>query len=127
MLCVPFCLLWHVGFVVLFCLQSLILVFNMGDGPAQYIFLKQLPVYKRFTTSSFTYALGRALTYIVTSFGIVYLTEYFNHWGLLIITMPIGVLFLMSITYFDGLQSSKEVREESKLTPSDSNVYLASS
>lgn len=113
MLCVPFCLLNQVGAIWLFWLQASILVFNMGDGPAQYVFLKNLPIYKRFTTSSFAYALGRAITYIVTSFGIVYLTQWFSHWGLLFITMPMGMLFLLSISYFNRLQNTLNNEKDS--------------
>ena len=42
---------WHIFF-----LQFLILVFTLHDFPGEYIFLKRLPVYRRFTASGFIYA-----------------------------------------------------------------------
>lgn len=89
--------------VHIFILQALILLFSLNDFPSQYIFMKQFPAYKRFTASSFSYALGRALTYVVTSFAIVYLTEWFNHGGLLLITIPTCLAFLKAISYYEKL------------------------
>ncbi len=88
----------------IFILQALILTLSLNDFPAQYIFIKRLPVYRRFTASSLIYASSRALTYIITSFGIVYLTKWFHHWGLLFITIPICLVFLRSIAYFQRLE-----------------------
>lgn len=94
----------QLGILSLFFLQSFMLIFNIGEGPAQYVFIKHIPVYRRFIASSFIYALGRALTYIVTSFGIVYLVEWFSFWGTLFITLPSCASFLMSTRYFEKLE-----------------------
>ena len=91
----------------IFVLQALILVLCLNDFPAQYIFIKQMPVHRRFTASGFIYASSRALTYIITSFGIVYLTEIFGHWGLLFITIPLCTSYLLSINYFEKLENQK--------------------
>jgi len=99
----------------IFLLQVLILVFSLNDFPAQYIFIKSLSIHRRFTASSLIYASSRASTYIFTSFGVVYLTECFGHWGLLVITIPLCVLFLMSIRHFEkleGLRPDKSLRNK---------------
>lgn len=92
----------------IFVLQALIFILCLNDFPAQYIFIKQMPVHRRFTASGFIYASSRALTYIITSFGIVYLTESFGHWGLLFITVPLCTAYLLSINYFEKLESHKQ-------------------
>ena len=104
MMLVPVCLFMQFGVIFVFLLQALLLVFNIGEGPAQYVFIKHFPVYRRFTASSFIYALGRALTYVITSFGIVYLTEWFSYYGILIITLPLGLSFLWAVRNFKKLE-----------------------
>lgn len=91
----------------IFLLQALLLLVSLNDFPSQYIFMKQFPAYKRFTSTSFSYALGRALTYVITSFGIVYLSEWFAHWGLLLITVPVCLSFIASIYYFERLDRGR--------------------
>ncbi|MCX7337949.1 MAG: MFS transporter [Alphaproteobacteria bacterium] len=101
----PVCLFYQVSALSVFLVQALIMLFNIGEGPAQYIILKQLPVYKRFTASGFIYALGRAVTYIITSFGFVYLTKWFNAWGTLVITLPFCLGFFWSVRHFEKLEN----------------------
>ena len=74
--------------------------------PAIAVFYKHFPVFKRFTCASFTYATSRALMYIITSFGLVYLTEYFSHWGLLVIVVPVLIGFSLGIFHFEGLEKA---------------------
>jgi len=103
-LLIPVCLFYKVGFLSILLLQSLILFFNIGMNPAEYVFIKQLPVYKRFTASGLIYALGRASTYIVTSFGVVYLTSWFGAFGTLILTLPLCLGFFWSLNHFEKLE-----------------------
>ena len=42
--------------------------------------------------------------YIVTSFGLVYLTGWFGHYGLLIIMIPVIVSFLYGVNHFIKLE-----------------------
>jgi MHS family proline/betaine transporter-like MFS transporter len=84
-------------------LQSAIIFFAADAAPATSIFYKHFPVFKRFTYISFTYALSRALTYVATSFGLVYLTEYFGNWGILIIMAPICIGYLIGLRHFEKL------------------------
>lgn len=92
-------------------LQCAIIFFAADAAPATSIFYKYFPVFKRFTYISFTYALSRALTYLVTSFGLVYLTESFGNLGILIIMMPICLGYLIGLRHFEKLErGSNEFR-----------------
>ena len=54
-------------------LQSYCLFFSLSTFPAYAVIYKYFPVFRRFTNASLIYALSRAIMYIVTSFGLVYL------------------------------------------------------
>lgn len=84
--------------------QSFIVMFGPDNSPAAPIFLKHFPVFKRFTYASFIYAMSRALMYVITSFGLVYLIKYFGHWGLLIIVLPIMVAYGFGNLQFEKLE-----------------------
>ncbi len=85
-------------------LQSCIIFFAADASPATSIFYKYFPVLKRFTYISFTYALSRAVIYIITSFGLVYLTKYFGSWGTLIITIPVFIGYIFGLSHFEKLE-----------------------
>ncbi|WP_341793085.1 MULTISPECIES: MFS transporter [unclassified Rickettsia] len=89
-------------------LQSIIIVFGLGDAPAAPIFFKHFPVFKRFTYSSFLYALSRALVYLITSFGLIYLVDYFGHWGILVIVIPVSIGYGFGILHFERLEKNAE-------------------
>ncbi len=99
-------------------LQSAIIFFAADAAPATSIFYKHFPVFKRFTYISFTYAMSRALTYVITSFGLVYLTEYFSNWGILIIMVPICIGYFIGLRYFEKLDKN---HHHSKLKSNESN------
>ena len=73
-------------------------------------FISRFPVFKRFTAVSFIYALTRALMYIITSFGLVYLTEWYGHYGLWIITVPVSVGFLWGCKSFCKIRAYTRTR-----------------
>jgi len=83
---------------------QLIIVFLTGANFAAPIFFKHLPIFKRFTYSSFIYSISRALIYVFTSFGVVYLIKYFNHYGFFMITFPINVLCYWGLCHFENLE-----------------------
>ncbi|MES2252320.1 MAG: MFS transporter [Pseudomonadota bacterium] len=94
----------------LFALQSLFLLLFLSDTPSASIFIKQFPVLKRVTATSFLYALARALMYPITSFGLIYLTNFFGTFGLWIIMLPIvgGYLWATNhYAYLEGMQLPK--------------------
>lgn len=88
----------------LFLIQALILILTLGAIPAAAIFIYHLPIYRRFTFASFLYALSRAVMYIITSFGLVYLGSYFGSFGLWFITLPITFAYLYGAYHFEGLE-----------------------
>lgn len=85
-------------------IQVFMCLFKPAAAPAAAIFFVHFPVFKRFTYASFLYALSRALMYVVTSFGVVYLTKMFNHWGLLIIFIPMFIGFKLGVSHFEKLE-----------------------
>ncbi|WP_032112701.1 MFS transporter [Candidatus Paracaedibacter symbiosus] len=89
----------------LFYIQNFIIFFAMTAAPAMPVFIKRFPVFKRFTYTSFIYALTRASMYVLTSFGLVYLTEIFGHWGLWLIFIPCAASFWGGIKYFEKLEN----------------------
>ncbi len=92
----PFELLW---------LQFFIVVFAPSDFPAVAIFFRHFPVFRRFTYASVSYALSRVFMYTITSFGVVYLTEYLSHWGLWLIALPPMIGYAYGLRYFEQLEN----------------------
>ena len=77
--------------------------------PTESILVKAVPVLRRFTASSFIYASSRALVYILTSFSLVYLTNYFGDYGLLIVMLPVIAGFLWGVRHFEKLEAVPSV------------------
>ena len=90
--------------IELFYLQGFCIFFALNNSPAVPIFIIYFPVFKRFTYDSFIYASSRAFVYIITSFGLVYLTESFGHFGLWFIMIPACIGHIWGIQYFDKLE-----------------------
>ncbi|WP_375319413.1 MFS transporter [Candidatus Tisiphia endosymbiont of Oplodontha viridula] len=87
----------------LFLIQFFIVLWKKCISPATPIFLKSFPVLKRFTCASMTFAVSRALMYVISSFGFVYLTEYFGNWGMWFIMIPIIIGFSYGLSHFENL------------------------
>lgn len=96
----PFLLLHTSHQYQIFILQALLFITFLGSPPADAILIKAIPIFKRFTATSFLYALSRALIYIITSFGLVYLTEVFAYYGVWFITLPITMGFIWAVRHF---------------------------
>lgn len=88
----------------LFLIQAVILLIPLSAAPADAVFISHFPIYRRVTFSSFLYALSRALMFVVTSFGLIYLIEYFGHFGIWIISLPITAAYLYGIKHFEDLE-----------------------
>jgi len=86
--------------VHIFIIQALLTIFSLGEIPAGSILITYFPVLKRVTAVSFLYALSRSVMYIITSFGLVYITGYFGHYGLWFLFSPITIGFLWGVNYF---------------------------
>lgn len=87
-----------------FLIQTLILLIPLESLPAEAVLIYHLPIWRRFTYATFLYALARAAMYVVTSFGLVYLGNYFGHFGLWFITLPVTGTYLYGIHHFESLE-----------------------
>ncbi|MCC8399007.1 MAG: MFS transporter [Rickettsia endosymbiont of Platyusa sonomae] len=96
----------------LFLFQTFLAMFAIGRVPAASIFFRHFPVFKRYTYNSMIYAVSRALMYVITSFGILFLTKYLGHWGLLIIMVPINVGFAFALRHFQKLEQEAGIYVE---------------
>jgi MFS family permease len=72
--------------------------------PGFAVFCMHFPVFKRFTYTSFIFALSRSIMYAVASFGTIYLVNYFSHWGLLFMIIPTIIGFTFAISHFKKLE-----------------------
>jgi len=100
-------LLGNIGSPIqLMLLQCLIIMFGCTTLPSVPIIYKHLPVFRRFTCASLTYAFASAVIYIVTSFGLIYCTEYAGHYGILAIVIPSVIAFMYGIKHFERLEKS---------------------
>lgn len=102
-ICLPFILTNLTTVFELFLLQSVLIIFGPRQSPAVPIFIKTFPVLRRFTYTSFSYALSRAMIYPLTSFGIIYLIKYLNNYGLLLVFIPSCLGYWWGLKYFESL------------------------
>ena len=100
----------HTPFQVLL-IQSFFIIFRPDAFPAVPIYIKHFPIFKRFTYTSWLFALSRATMHIITSFGMVFLVKYFDNVGILIIMIPVSLGFWFGLNYFEKLE--KESRNNS--------------
>ena len=102
----------------IFVLQSLILFVALAGAPSDSIFIKYVPVFCRFTAVTFIYAISRAVMYIITSFGLVYFTEWFGHYGIWIISLPVTIGFIKGINHFIKLEQESGALPKQKIPQS---------
>ncbi len=50
------------------------------------------------------YAVSRALMYIITSFGIIYLTKYLGQYGLFVVMVPLLIIYMFVLNHFQKLE-----------------------
>ncbi len=93
----------HSSYVV-FCIQCCFLLFACDYTPAMPIMYKHISILRRFTYSSLSYALSRSVMSVITSFGLVYLSEYCGYFGTLGILVPVLIGYIISISYFEKLE-----------------------
>ncbi|MEI8295627.1 MAG: MFS transporter [Alphaproteobacteria bacterium] len=104
MLFMPLMMIFINSTTGLFLLQASILIFSLGALPANAVLFYHFPISRRFTYATFLYALTRTAMYIMTSFGLVYLGNYWGHFGLWCITLPIAVAYLYGVNHFEYLE-----------------------
>lgn len=90
--------------IQLLLIQICLISCSFDTVPAVPIFFRHFPVFKRFTYSSMIYAISRALMYVITSFGIIYLTKYFGQYGLFIVMVPLLVTCMFGLNHFQEME-----------------------
>lgn len=96
----------------IFFIQCFICIFSPTTTPAIPILFKSLPLFKRFTCAGLIYGISRATVYIVYSFGLIYLTESFGHYGILFITIPISIGYIFGLNHFYKQAEGDESRQQ---------------
>ena len=109
MISLPFLMMNLTSAVELFVIQSLILIMALNDMPSVAVFLRNFPLYRRVTFASLLWSLSRALMFVVTSFGLIYLGSQFGHFGLWIIGLPTAIGFLYGINHFKELERKRNL------------------
>lgn len=115
MLIYPYVLDHIVNPIELMIFQSVIIGIGIIDVPAAGVLMNHFPVLKRFTSTSFIYAFSRMAVYIVTSFGMVYLTDAFNNWGVWLMMLLLCLGFGWSIRYFEHLEKNSYITSIPKI------------
>nr|WP_253308600.1 MFS transporter [Rickettsia endosymbiont of Ceutorhynchus assimilis] len=92
-------------------MQLFFLIFAPTQFPATAIFFKHFPIFKRFTNTSFIFAVSRAVMFIITSFGLVYLTKYFGYLGVLFIMVPVTIGYYYGLRHFENLEKNAAVQD----------------
>ena len=101
---VPFLLTKAESTSTILIIQIIGVVFGHSTIPAKAIFLMHFPIFKRFRYASMITALAHITLYIITSFGLVYATNFFDVYGILLISLPITLCFLFGLLHFEKLE-----------------------
>jgi len=104
MILIPFLMAHITSPVQLLIIQGMILLLPLDDMPSSAIFLSHFPIYRRVTFASLLFAFSRALIYIITSFGLIYLGTWFGLFGIYFISLPVTISFLFGIFHFEQLE-----------------------
>ena len=103
----------------IFLCQLILISFGMMDIPGAAVFIEKFSVLKRFKYTSMLYALSRISMYILTSFGVIYITDLFGKWGIWLTLILFAIIFYASLNHFIKLEkltifSKKIVRKKLK-------------
>ena len=105
MISLPFWTMNVASSLELFVIQALIQIVVLNEMPSTAIFMRNFPLYRRFTYASFLFAVARALMYVLTSFGLIYLGGYFGSFGLWILTLPTTCAYLYGVFHFEKIEN----------------------
>ena len=94
-----------------FFIQCLIAIFALKTYPADAIFIRFFPTLKRFTVNTFIYAMSRLVAHVILAFGMIYLSEWFGHYGIWFVAVPIFIGFTLGVNHFEPLEK-KQLEEE---------------
>ena len=108
----------------LFFVQLFVATFAITSTPAIPIFFSHFTIFKRFTSASLVYAFSRAFVYVINSFGLIYLVEYFGYWGISIIMVPLSIGYIWGLSYFYKLeQESGNYPQQASQNPALHSEY----
>jgi MFS family permease len=99
---------YHLSFI-----QYGMLLFSIHGLPAFPVFYKHIPILQRFRWAGLPYALGRAIMFVISSYGIVYLIDWFGNLGLLFLFLPALALYTIALYYFINLEKKKTLDNQS--------------
>ncbi|MCE3230993.1 MAG: transporter [Alphaproteobacteria bacterium] len=114
----PFLMMSVTSHVHLFLIQFLILMFALQPFPSNPIFFFHFPIYCRFRCATLLFSIARALMYVVTSFGTIYLVSFFGYFGIWFMALPIAIASLYGLKHFERLE------RQLKLYPNLSPISL---
>lgn len=103
----PICLKLSSSLTTIIMCQVFLSIARGGGAPGDSIFIKSLYIGKRFTLTTFNYALSRALVHILSAFGLVYLTEWMGYYGIWVLGIPFSLAYWWGIEYFKNLEHRK--------------------
>lgn len=89
-------------------LQLVFYFFTPSQMSANPIFFKYFAVPRRFTLATLLLSGSRAIMYIISSFGLIYLTLHFSNQGLLFILIPISIGFAFGLSHFIKLEKEND-------------------
>ncbi len=98
--CLPFLIEQAATPFHLFLIQCGLLVLGEGVTPAHALFLKAFPTIGRYTQAALAYALSRIVTTVLTSYGCVFIGEYYGITGLTAFLIMAILIHLTSIYQF---------------------------
>lgn len=84
-----------------------VMLFSVHGMPGIPIFYRHFPILQRFKAAGLTYSIGRAFMFAITSFGMVYLIEWFGNIGILVLSAPVLAGYGVSLFYFDRLEKAR--------------------
>lgn len=117
----PLVLSWCTSPIHLLLLQSGLLLFTVGSIPSEAIILKYIPVFHRFKAASLTFAFSRMLVYVITSFGLVYLTMLLGYCAIWVIALPTIAGFIWGVRHFEKLENQSSITNSQK---SESSIVI---
>jgi len=85
-------------------IQSVIVAYGPIIMVAVPTLFSHFPIFKRFTYVGTIHALSRAVIYVFTSFGLIYLTKYFHHYGIFIVMLISTISFAIGLSHFKHLE-----------------------
>ncbi len=92
---------------MIFIFQVFTMCCNPGTRPAEPIIYKSFPVFKRFRAASIIFAVAGAVMYIISSFGVEFITNICGQIGLYLIAIPLSLCYIWGLNNFINKEKEK--------------------